>query len=263
MPSTAQGIYLQHNKHNSSVKAKIHQKNRQAFGRRPILTIMFIIERLTDVIAPFCCLGCGREGSIVCNECLDTFCLLPKPHCYRCQQSSQNFATCQSCTRKTPLGHVWMASQLKGLPEKLVHTFKFERAQATAPQIAKLMTSALPTFNRAPLMIPIPSATSRVRQRGYDHTVLLARALSRQCGHDYKKVLNRHGQSRQVGATRVQRLAQLQGAFRVNRPLAVKGEYILLVDDVVTTGATLEEAAKALRRAGAKRIDALVFAQKQ
>jgi len=155
-----------------------------------------------------------------------------------------------------------MASQLKAAPEQLIHTFKFERAQAVAPQIAQFMSQKLPKLPWDPIVVPIPSATSRVRQRGYDHTFLLARAVARRRNYEYKKALSRHGQTRQVGATRVQRVAQLQGAFRLTRASAIQGRYVLLIDDVVTTGATLEQAAKTLRQAGARHIDALVFAQK-
>ena len=106
-----------------------------------------------------------------------------------------------------------------------------------------------------------PTATSRVRQRGYDQAKLLARALARQAGLPYLDCLARVGQTHQVGATREQRLRQLQAAFRVRRPNAVRSAYLLLVDDVSTTGATLELAATILKSAGARRVDAIVFAQ--
>jgi ComF family protein len=158
------------------------------------------------------------------------------------------------------MGHVWIASRYSGLPEQLIHTFKFERAQAAALEIAYLMHQALPHLRPGTVIVPVPTVTSHIRQRGYDHTDLLARALSRESKHAYDPALRRLGQSRQVGAVRVQRLAQLRGAFRAAKPVA--GKNILLVDDVVTTGATLEEAAWVLHRAGAKRINGLVFAQK-
>lgn len=75
-------------------------------------------------------------------------------------------------------------------------------------------------------------------------------------------LLSRLGQTRQVGSKREQRLTQLSDAFRALRPDVIRNAQILLVDDVVTTGGTLEAAANVLRQAGASRIDAVVFAQK-
>lgn len=221
---------------------------------------MFILERLVGVIAPFSCLKCGQEGAVVCKRCLGSFCVPLPERCYRCLRPSPDFTVCAMCQTKSPLGHVWIASKLDGLPEKLVHTFKFERAQAVAPTIAQLMQCALPAIRPDMLVVPVPTATSRVRQRGYDHTALLARTLAHGYKHQSISALKRLGHSRQVGATRVQRMAQLTGAFRTVKP--VTGKHLLLVDDVVTTGATLEEAARVLRSAGAERTDALVFAQK-
>ena len=98
--------------------------------------------------------------------------------------------------------------------------------------------------------------------RGYDHAALLARELARHTELTTMPVLRRVGQTRQVGATRSQRLKQLEGAFYVRRPEEIQGKKILLVDDLVTTGATLEAAARCLRLAGARTVSAVVFAQK-
>lgn len=127
--------------------------------------------------------------------------------------------------------------------------------------MAGFMQETLPYLDDA-LIVPIPTATIRLRRRGYDHTRLLARQLSRLLGLPYATALARLGQSRQVGTKRTERISQLAGAFYVKNAGLIKGAHILLVDDVVTTGATLEEAARTLKRAGAKTVDAAVFAQK-
>jgi ComF family protein len=111
------------------------------------------------------------------------------------------------------------------------------------------------------LLVPVPTASSRVRQRGYDQAVLLAKALARQADFPYASLLLRSGQQRQVGASRRQREAQLASAFVVRRAKKIEGARVILVDDVKTTGATLEAAALALKQAGAKSVEAAVFAQ--
>ncbi|HKR82318.1 MAG TPA: phosphoribosyltransferase family protein [Candidatus Saccharimonadales bacterium] len=111
------------------------------------------------------------------------------------------------------------------------------------------------------VLVFVPTATSRVRQRGYDQARLIARELGRLHRIPLLPALVRVGQRRQVGASGEQRRRQLQDAFRVVRKPTLKGKHVVLVDDVVTSGATLEAAARVLHQAGAQRIDAAVFAR--
>lgn len=222
---------------------------------------MLLLERLIQTVAPHLCISCGKEGSLVCGWCLPDFCVLIPERCYRCSVLKPDSQTCSSCRRHSSLRHVWVASELTGLTQELVHVFKFERAQAAAGVVAGCMKAAMPYMEDF-IFVPVPTATNRIRQRGYDHTKLLARSLSSYQQIPALSLLARHGQTRQVGARRSERRIQLQGAFRVIRPDLITRQHIVLVDDVVTTGATLEEAARVLKQAGAKRIDAIVFAQK-
>jgi len=108
--------------------------------------------------------------------------------------------------------------------------------------------------------MPIPTASSRrIRQRGFDHTKLLAQQLGQILKLDVRTSLRRIGQSQQVGTKSAQRIKQAEGMFQVAG--SVTDQKIILVDDVTTTGATLEEAARVLKRAGAKQVGAVVFAQ--
>ena len=145
--------------------------------------------------------------------------------------------------------------------KQLIHDFKFERKQAVAPIMARLMAESLPYLPADTIVTHVPTATSRVRQRGYDHARLLAKFLAKEAGLAYLPLLARVGQARQVGAKRQTRLSQLDGAFRVIGP--VQKAPIVLVDDIVTTGATLATATRCLKSSGAKVVDAVVFAQKQ
>jgi ComF family protein len=111
------------------------------------------------------------------------------------------------------------------------------------------------------VIVPVPTATSRVRLRGYDQAVLIAKALAQQTRHEYVPCLRRVGQQRQVGASRTQRLQQMEQSFLVGDTTAFRGRHVVLVDDVMTTGATLESAAAIVKAAGAKRVEAVVFAR--
>lgn len=221
---------------------------------------MRLTEKIVGVLAPFDCLGCGSEGSLMCNDCSTLACPLVPSRCYLCRTSTTQFAVCASCKRRSSLKHVWVSTELVGLARRLLHVYKFERAQAASIQISYFM-SQLPAAADS-IIVSVPTASSRVRERGYDHASLLAKELARLAGRPYASSLHRLNQTRQVGTKRSERLSQLRGMLRVSRDSRIRGASILLVDDVVTTGATLEEAARVLKTAGAKTISAIVFAQR-
>lgn len=118
----------------------------------------------------------------------------------------------------------------------------------------------LPDLPRDTIICHIPTARDRVRIRGYDQAEEIAKSLAKIRGYKHKTLLYRIGKSRQVGSGRKDRFKQLEGAFKL-RDISLEDTNILLVDDISTTGATVEEAAKTLRKSGAKTIDAAVFAQ--
>lgn len=223
---------------------------------------MAFFDVIIGLMAPHRCLGCGREGKLLCASCQPGL-RAALPCCYRCGQPDDRARTCEACRRQSSLQQVRAATVYRGLAKDMVWKFKFGHAQAAAREMAVLMQPLYAAEPRGSLLIvPVPTATTRVRQRGFDQARLLARALARQLGQPYAAVLSRQGQAHQVGSGRQQRLRQLAGVFRVRRmKLVGHAQAILLVDDVVTTGATLEEAAHCLQAAGAKQIRAAVFAQ--
>ncbi|MEI6481550.1 MAG: ComF family protein [Candidatus Saccharibacteria bacterium] len=147
------------------------------------------------------------------------------------------------------------------MAKELVKRLKYHNAREAAKVIANQMTVFPSQIYEHTLVVPVPTATSRVRQRGYDQSVLIARHLSKRYGLKVSELLVRHGQSRQVGSKRDQRVVQLAEAYTVRKPIHVVGSHIILVDDVMTTGATIEAAARALKKAGARTVDACVFAR--
>jgi ComF family protein len=222
---------------------------------------MNVLERIVALYATHVCLGCGSEGSVLCIECVAS---LPfsEECCYRCRIPSRLGRTCRTCRAESVLVSVNSAVPYAGLAKDMLWSLKFERAQAAASLIASRMAelygAAVPADA---LIVPVPTARKRVRARGYDQAVLIARAFARQTGCIYAPLLVRLGSQEQKGAGRQQRHDQLQGAFRIKRPERVQGCRIMLVDDVLTTGATFEEAAAVMQAAGAKAVGALAFAR--
>lgn len=219
---------------------------------------MSLLDAIVASFAPYDCLGCGHEGGLLCEGCRGLFDQIPS-RCYRCKKLSLDSTTCRSCRSSSKLHSVQVVTLYDYIAKDLVWQLKFRGAQAAAKEMAKLM---LP-LAMAPeaVLVHLPTATSRIRQRGYDQARLITRELSMRSGLPCRNLLARVGQHHQVGASREQRTTQLKNAFRITNPKAVQNAHIILVDDVLTTGATVEAAAKTLRAAGAKRVDALVFAQ--
>lgn len=218
-----------------------------------------IIDALLAKIAPYECLGCNIEGRLLCHDCSQSLQQLPA-RCYRCQRLSKNYRVCTTCQKHSSLYSVIPCTIYAGIAKELVWRLKFSGAQSAAREIAQLMSGALSDL-RGVTIVPVPTASSRARRRAYDQAVLLARAIAHLSRSTYAPCLRRLGQAAQVGANREQRNKQLREAFRVTNANSIQGTHILLIDDVLTTGATLEAAAKILKAAGASRVSALVFAQ--
>jgi len=215
------------------------------------------------LIAPHTCVQCAREGSLLCDWCAPDAALPLPERCYRCGVLSSESAVCASCRRHTPLRQVWVRAQYDAAPKILLYKLKFGRASAAVVPITDLMAEAMPYLTPSTLLVPVPTATSRVRLRGYDQAGLIAKRLAMLTNTRYTPLLRRSGQSRQLGATGALRREQLSNAYRVSNPAALKGQIVVLVDDVLTTGATIEAAAACVRKAGAKAVYAAVFAQRQ
>ena len=225
---------------------------------------MLLFDHFFRFVAPYDCLNCGREGSLLCAWCRPDVALPLPSRCYRCHKLTIDSAVCGTCRRRTVLKHVWMATQYDGAMKELIRRFKFERAKDATFVLADILDEAAPYYPAGTVISYVPTATSRVRQRGYDQAAELAKAFARKRGLlPVLPLLYREGQARQVGATRQERLEQLQSALRPRNQGRIQGASIILIDDIVTTGATLEAASKILKQAGAKSVNGLAIAQKQ
>ncbi|HUS25859.1 MAG TPA: phosphoribosyltransferase family protein [Nevskiaceae bacterium] len=171
---------------------------------------------------------------------------------------SKNFQTCMRCRRSSALKNVWVTTAYGGLAKESIHALKFGRAQSTAADIAQAMAIQLPA---GLLVTHVPTATDRVRKRGYDQAQLMSNGIARLLSSPAIPLLARTGQQRQLGRGGGTRRKQMEGAFRALRPRRIHQADILLIDDVLTTGATLEAAALTLKAAGARQVYGAVFAQ--
>jgi len=151
-----------------------------------------------------------------------------------------------------------------GLMRDLAHRLKYGDQQHVVPLLSRLMAEAgRELLKDSNLLVPIPLGRYRLWRRSFNQAAVLARAVSRRCGVSCDPMLlERHRETpSQVGLSREQRQDNVRGAFRLAeaRNEAVRGRKVTLVDDVVTTGATVDAAAQTLLRAGAARVDVLAL----
>lgn len=229
---------------------------------------MTILETAIGWLAPQQCLSCGIEGVSLCVACSTSEIIAYGERCWNCGSVSSGGRTCPKCRPNSPR-FVWITTNYDAVAKDLVGLYKFKHQRAAAKVLADLMAETLLDFNNEDalkrtkyLIVPVPTATKRVRARSFDHSVLLAKTLAKNLGLEFAPVVGRLGQSRQLGAPRNIRLKQPTGNYFVKSASQIAGRNILLIDDVLTTGGTLKALSKEMRRAGARRIDALVFAKR-
>jgi ComF family protein len=163
---------------------------------------------------------------------------------------------CGQCI--TPYSKAWCIGEKQGALEQLIDAHKFERAKDAYRVFAELLHDSLPVIPGNIRVVPVPTVPMHVRRRGYDHTALLAKEFAVKRQLTTVTPLSRLTRTTQRGASRSERRNQAERAFTCE-PL--NGGVYLLLDDVYTTGATVEYAARALRDAGADDVWVAVIAR--
>jgi ComF family protein len=217
-----------------------------------------LLEKVVAIIAPHHCISCGVEDNILCEGCRLAEHMPLESVCVKCTAPTSDWRLCTACAQSTGLDHVFVSGLYEGNIAKIVRLFKFERAKAAYIPLGRMMLQVLPYGEW--VVVAVPTAPKRIRQRGYDQAGLLARYIAGTRGLALSPALLRVQDTRQVGTNRVQRQKQSTQMFAIAAKANARGAHILLVDDVCTTSATLSAAAQVLRASGAASVDAVVVA---
>jgi ComF family protein len=217
-----------------------------------------MLLRLARLIAPPLCVRCKREGKPLCDDCSELI-EPPLPRCTYCKKYN-NKLICVVCQRATGIDDLIAIGRYSSVLRELVLTLKFKHQREVSRSLSQLLVPCLSSQDIDPrwTVTNVPTAASRIRQRGFDHTKLLAKYVAHNRQLAYRPLLYRRSSLRQVGATRIQRQLQAGGQFALRSRASLA--HVLLVDDVVTTGATLAACASILTGVGAK-VTVLVAAQ--
>lgn len=200
------------------------------------------LPSLLDLLSPHSCRGCGLMGEPICKRCKNNIIATHR----NSKQPSSFYAV----------------GERNGILGDLIHDYKYYSIHSLARSLAELLNSALPKdLPKKSIFVPLPTATHHIRERGFDHTLKIAKNLSKLRHIPIKQVLIRNKNTVQVGSDRKTRLAQATSAYILNPKIKIKKDttYILL-DDVWTTGASMKAAKKLLEQAGAKNVKMAVLA---
>lgn len=192
----------------------------------------------------FICRGAAR--ATLCESCDADLPRLRQPLCPRCSLESPAGAVCGRCLSQPPHFDATVAALGYAFPaDALVHALKFRGELALAPLLSALLKERI--REKADCIVPVPLSAQRLRERGYNQAVEIARHLGGRL--EVESCARERDAPPQAGLDREARRRNVRGAFRCNRSFA--GERVAVVDDVMTTGATLDELARALKAAGA------------
>jgi ComF family protein len=219
---------------------------------------------LIDLLFPPRCGGCQKAGSLWCETCRAAVQPIEPPWCEKCGEPFIADGLCANC-RAHPLSieKIRSVALFDGVLREAIHRFKYERLSSLAEPFGAMLADYWRAEQlAADWLIPVPLHPSRERDRGYNQSELLARQLSRRMNVP----ISRRG-LRRTRATAVQmtlnaaeRHANVAGAFACHEP-RVRGACIVIIDDVCTTGATLEACAQAVLKAGAASVMGLTLAR--
>jgi len=235
------------------------------------------IETLVlDVLFPVHCLLCGKDGFWICPECAGKIKTVSEQFCPYCEKYlSWKGEICSACQKKHPVSKrldalvVGADYQNKDIA-RIIHYYKYNFLTELSQPLGEVMLRAF-RQNQIPLpyiIIPVPLHRRRLKWRGFNQAELLANFLSENLAPGMildmrSDILMRksHRPPQKKIKEYKKRKANLEGIFSIDNPEVIKKREILLVDDVATTGSTLFECAKVLKKAGAKKVTGIVVAR--
>ena len=220
------------------------------------------LEQVISFLSPDQCLICYQDASMLCDDCSAQIFRYTESRCYICNKITVQNQICPSCRSNSRLRRIWWLGLYDKDLKHFIGEMKFHRKRAYARRFGELFAGTVPYLADDTLVIPAPTASRRIRQRSFDQAVIIARSFAAHRSlKALPRLLQRRNQDDQIGKRRADRIHQMKDSFVVSNSRAICGKSILLVDDVVTTGATLESAAAILRKHGAKHVDAVVIAR--
>ncbi|MDD4607451.1 MAG: ComF family protein [Patescibacteria group bacterium] len=221
-----------------------------------------------DFLFPIKCLGCGQEGVWLCKQCFDKIHLKTNLHCPVCKKRSEQAQPCVTCQSQSFLDRLYIAGSYEDeLLHKVIHYLKYQYIKDLAQPLAQLLINFInqhqTNFEQDIILIPIPLHKKRYHQREFNQSELICRHLQTEFKWLIRTdiLFRKLHTASQMKLKKHQREKNIQGAFESKFKPELENKTLILVDDVATTGSTLQEAAKILKQTGFKNVWGLVLAR--
>jgi competence protein ComFC len=223
-----------------------------------------------DFLFPKYCVNCRKIGDYVCSNCFAYLSFDFAMICLVCNKPSIDGLTHPGCKSKYAIDGAFCAIAYKGIAKKLIYNFKYKPYLSDLNKfLVELFYESIiqqeifqKAYKFSPILVPIPLSAKRLRQRGYNHAELLSVGLAEKLGLKQMNVLERIRETKsQFGLKLKERKENLKNAFTLNTKYSMLNANIFLVDDILTSGSTLFEAAKILKKNGAKQVWGLTLAR--
>ncbi|MBE6363299.1 MAG: ComF family protein [Lentisphaerae bacterium] len=231
---------------------------------------MFSLSSVISEILP--CPGCGgnsgQRGNTLCDDCLRELEIIPEdaeccPGCGGIMTGA--LACCTQCLAEPerPWSRAFTVMHYRGMAGTLIRRFKFYNTPELARALGYLLAGKIRQNKiSADMIVPVPLHFTRLFNRGYNQSLLLAQIAGKECGIPVRAVLKRkHLRSHQAGRSRTDRHKELAGSMILKDEFDISGKNILLLDDVFTTGATLHAATLALKKGDPASVKVITLAR--
>lgn len=223
--------------------------------------IIKIKKLINDFLFPVKCVSCGRQDYILCDNCRKNIKIFDEGFCFSCLIKREDFSVCPNCKQKTFLDGVFILGDYKDYAlKKLIWDLKFNFIKDRAEPLSTLLFNRFKNIDKNNFTVTaIPLHEKRLKQRGFNQSEIIAKSFAKNLSISYENYLIRDKNTEsQKDLTRFERKINMDNVFKIS--LEVNGKNIYLVDDVITTGATLESAAKTLKENGAIKVWGVVLA---
>jgi len=218
-----------------------------------------------NFLFPKWCIGCRREGTFICPSCFTSLPKITAPLCPKCGRPQASGILCPGCVNwQSDIDGIRSPFRFDGVIRQAVHELKYRNLRALSPELAKLMYDYL-ISNPVPAesLVPVPLSWKRLKERGYNQSGLLAKELGKLSGLplvDDCVIRKKNTPPQARTATVSERRQNVADAFAC-RDDRLKGKKVLLIDDVSTSGATLDACARAIKADGAVSVWGLTLAR--
>jgi len=238
-----------------------------------IKKVMSVKDFLLDLIFPKECLSCKQSGTYLCQSCFKKIEFNIKKYCPLCKKDLENINICKNCQEKTYLDNIWVSANYNNqILQDLIHCYKYQFIEELSSILSGIMIKYILDNNifinenitqENTIIIDIPLHKKRYLKRGFNQSDLLARDISNHFSIDKFNLLKRKKNTvSQINLKRSERQENIKDAFVINSNNISSNKKIIIIDDVITTGSTLNECAKVLAGQGFAEIYGLVIAQR-